>query len=529
MPADSLTIHYDVFISYARKDGADHAARLQHDLEAVGLRVWRDVRGIDPTQDFTAEIEKAIKASRRVVVCITPDVERDDSFVRREIVYAGLMNKLILVARFADRIPPIAVVSHTWIDFFKGWKDAFTRLLSWLSGGAVATARTEPAPTLLVDPYKPYLETLYEEIVESLRVSVFSEDTITLRAVESVGDVQRKTRRINPKFITHTLRETPESDPIPAHFDSLHDAYAHARCDGRVLLLGEPGAGKTTTLLAFARDAAAARLSDPAQPLPVFARIAGWNSLDQMPLTDWLAALNDGLTAPALQSQIETGSALLLLDGLDELGSRRPLDPEHPEKGDYDPRERFLKALPATGRVILSSRVEEYRQIGAQAALGCAVRLEPLDDAQMQAYLADVPDLWQVIAADASLKEALRTPLLLALVRVGYEDAPEAVRALRDLNEGDLNDRIWDAFIDQRWAHEQARQPDIPLPYTAAELKQRLGMAVVRAMAEWVRDDFTRILAGDIGGQGASSVIALAQRLDLLRPAGDEPVGKRNK
>jgi HEAT repeat protein len=520
MPAASPDILHDVFISYARKEADLGAAPLDAALQPR-CRTWRDIRGIDPSQDFTAEIEKAIKASRRVVVCVTPDVEREDSFVRREIAYASYLKKPILVARFADVAPPINVFTHTWIDFFAGWDAAFARLLSWLGGKAVDTDRAAPSPGLPTDPYKAYLETLYEEIVESLRVSVFSQETITLRAVESVGDVPRKPRRLNPKFLASTLRDAPEPDP--QHFDSLQEAYAHAHCDGRVLLLGEPGAGKTTTLLAFARDAAAARLSDPAQPLPVFARIAGWNSLDQTPLTDWLAGMYPELTASALHSLIETGRTLLLLDGLDELGSRRPVDPKKPDGEQYDPRERFLKALPATGKLILSSRTEEYRDIHQQAALNCAVRLEPLDDAQMQAYLADVPDLWPIIDADASLKDALRTPLLLALVRVGFEGSPAELRALGNLNAGDLNDRIWNAFIDKRWQHEQSRQPDTPLPYSAAELKERLGRAVVNALAD-SRTDYNPVVERDIGGTDSAQVLALALHLDLLRPAGTRTI-----
>ncbi len=57
----------------------------------------------------------------------------------------------------------------------------------------------------------------------------------------------------------------------------------------------------------------------------------------------------------------------------------------------------------------------------------------------MAAYLADLPDLWAVVQADSDLKEALRTPLLLALFRTGFEEAPEEARALRDLSAGDLN------------------------------------------------------------------------------------------
>jgi hypothetical protein len=57
--------------------------------------------------------------------------------------------------------------------------------------------------------------------------------------------------------------------------------------------LGEPGAGKTTTLMAYARDAVSARLADPAQPLPIMANLFEWPSNDPPPLADWLARIGE--------------------------------------------------------------------------------------------------------------------------------------------------------------------------------------------------------------------------------------------
>jgi hypothetical protein len=79
----------ETFISYARKDGLEFAEQLERALP----NTWRDKRGIDPTNDFTNEIEQAIQACRRVVLCLTHDTLRENSFVRREIVYAQLYKK----------------------------------------------------------------------------------------------------------------------------------------------------------------------------------------------------------------------------------------------------------------------------------------------------------------------------------------------------------------------------------------------------------------------------------------------------
>ena len=394
-----------------------------------------------------------------------------------------------------------------------------------MSGEEVDSTAISAPPSTPADPYRAYVQTLYADVVEDLRRSVFSTETISLRAVESAGDVAaRPARRLTPKYIPYALRDDDPPTPAPvtgapAEFDSLRDAYLSTGCDGRVLLLGEPGAGKTTSLLAFARDAAAARLDDPRQPLPVFARISGWNSNPPTPLTEWLATQHDGLQPDALASLIEHGDALLLLDGLDELGNRRPIDPDKPEKGDYDPRERFLAILPPSGRLILSSRVEDYRQIGQQARLNCAVRLQGLDDAQMQAYLSNAPDLWEIVSGDADLKEALRTPLLLALFRVGFESSPEEARKLKDLNEVDLNTHIWNVFIERRWKFEQARSTE-PLPYTIEEVKDELVRGTASAFSKSIRTSKTLVARSDFSSRERKSFIELAQQLDLLQPAG---------
>lgn len=51
------TYKYDVFISYARKDGLQHAERLEAQLQSAGYTTWRDKRNLDRNQDFSAEIE----------------------------------------------------------------------------------------------------------------------------------------------------------------------------------------------------------------------------------------------------------------------------------------------------------------------------------------------------------------------------------------------------------------------------------------------------------------------------------------
>jgi hypothetical protein len=101
----SLAAPKHVFISYARSDGYAAAQELNQFLQANSIATWQDVRDLDPYQDFSAEIETAIEAAMHVVVCLTPSiVERKDSFVRREIIYAqGVGRQLARSASCSNR------------------------------------------------------------------------------------------------------------------------------------------------------------------------------------------------------------------------------------------------------------------------------------------------------------------------------------------------------------------------------------------------------------------------------------------
>src|SRR5690349_8630487 len=121
----------NVFISYARRDGLQHAEQVEQALERVGITTWRDKRGLDPWEDFTSQIEDAIAYASHVVVCLTPDSKRDDSFVRREIQAALLHKpaKPIITLRFADIPPHIHINTLSWIDCFRDWDSALTQFM----------------------------------------------------------------------------------------------------------------------------------------------------------------------------------------------------------------------------------------------------------------------------------------------------------------------------------------------------------------------------------------------------------------
>jgi TIR domain/NACHT domain/PBS lyase HEAT-like repeat len=460
-PQTGLRSPSDVFLSYARVDGSEGAERIEAALGEKGWSVWRDRRSINPYQDFSAEIELAIRDSRFVVVCVSPSIDSNpDSFVRREIIYAQHLGKPIVPAVMPNAVVPILVNHLTWIacgtgpfgeqrpDFEGGLERLFERLVA----GVPPTGR----PPGRDDPLRRYLGQLYEQIVEWLDSTVLS--LVPLGSVESPGAVEgggERRHALPVTFLDRAPRRTAAAarPSAPARYENLLDAFRQHR--GRLLVLGAPGAGKTTALLAFARDAVARRLEDPAQPVPIVAHIATWDPSTRRPLRDWLSSLVTALDKETMDRILAGGQALLLLDGLDELGHER-----RDEQGKiYDPRLRFVEELPADQDVVISCRAREYEELGQQLSLNGAVLLQPLNDEQIGQFLQDQPDLLAAVRNDDELLTMARTPLLLSLFAFAFADLADDSHRLRHLGEGpsELRNEVMRAYIERRIEHEQHR------------------------------------------------------------------------
>lgn len=120
-----------IFLSYARKDGSHHAQNLIAKLEKDGVGVWQDKKDLDVYKFFDAEIENAIMEATSVVVCVTPDVSRADSFVRLEVNFALDLNKPIIPLVFGSTRRPITLMNLTFIDF-SDWDNGYPQLIQRL-------------------------------------------------------------------------------------------------------------------------------------------------------------------------------------------------------------------------------------------------------------------------------------------------------------------------------------------------------------------------------------------------------------
>ena len=362
---------------------------------------------------------------------------------------------------------PLLYVHRTWIPFFDAHQIAslnfpfgLERLLSYLSAGAGAVDRVPSG-----DPFQDYLERLYGDLTAFLDSTVYSLISLSAHTVKR-SRAGGRPPALPISFLSSAL--TVKSASLPQdtsrRFDTFAESFASAK--GRVLLLGEAGGGKTTTIIAFAREAVASRLADPSQSLPVIARVADWKNADESStLEQWLGKLLS-LDPASLSREIAMGRVLLLLDGLDELPSPKL-------------EAAFVEAVEACrplNRMIITSRPPVERKVCDALRLDEEISLEPLADDQIDEYLREQPALAHAVATDASLRNIARTPLLLSILCYAYADAGAAVDALHARNPAQLRDAIFETFVRRRYEHDSlkaAGRPAFPL----GELYDVLGAA----------------------------------------------------
>ncbi|MFD4724779.1 NACHT domain-containing protein, partial [Streptomyces seoulensis] len=191
---------------------------------------------------------------------------------------------------------------------------------------------------------------------------------------------------------------------------------------GRLLILGEPGAGKSTQLLHLAEALLGSQEPEDTARCPVVLLLSTWQpstgSFDR-----WLVAeLREHYQVdPALTDRwLRDGTLTLLLDGLDEV----------PEEG----RSLCLEALNAflrdpsyaDVRVALTCRSAEYDRLPARLALDGGVSLAPVEVAEAQrAFRAAGPALAPLLLLterNAEVAAVFRTPLMVVLAVLAYRD-----------------------------------------------------------------------------------------------------------
>lgn len=216
----------------------------------------------------------------------------------------------------------------------------------------------------------------------------------------------------------------------------LYEVYSKLP-HGRLVLLGEPGTGKTGAMILLLLAVLDHRHSVPeAQrgkiPVPVWLALGGWDPTTQT-LHQWAAATvyrdHPYLRAPdygpdAAGALLSAGRVALFLDGLDEMVPSAQL--------------KALARIEQEGaglRFVLSSRPDDYRQAITKDRVHntAVIEIQPVDPNEARVYLlrdqiGAQHDRWAQLGdylthhPGSIAAKALNNPLMLSLARATYQN-----------------------------------------------------------------------------------------------------------
>ena len=287
-----------------------------------------------------------------------------------------------------------AYINFNFSDFIQGFLNFFR------PEDRVAKVRSELLKGIKVEVVKRLEDSLQQNqllINQYLELRMFSQK-------KAVGRSEKKKRIFLP----------PET--------KILDVFNRGDVGGKLLILGKPGAGKTTTLLRLARGLIEEAENDDDTPVPVIFELSSWRK-DNLSIEDWLIeylkdfyGMSDRLFNKSLLSQRKI---MPLLDGLDELGLVR-------QRLCIDKINDFIGADIRTCLVVCC-RDEEYQQGNVRLEkLNGAYCLKSPEEEEIYRYLEglDKVDLWEVIQNNSQMWKLAKIPLLLNIMVTVYRGKP---------------------------------------------------------------------------------------------------------
>ena len=197
---------------------------------------------------------------------------------------------------------------------------------------------------------------------------------------------------------------------------------------GKLLILGEPGAGKTTELLSLSEDLIQRAIDDENASIPIIFELSTWKN--DRTIRDWLVErltyTYKGIPSSVAEHWIDNQQLIPLLDGLDELGLER-------QNKCIDALNQFLDSDFQPGLVVCCRR-EEYEQAENKLdKLNGAIYLQSLTDEQIQQYLQSLnrSRIWnETVVNEPDLQKLVRKPLFLNMLVIAYQG-----RAIKSYSE----------------------------------------------------------------------------------------------
>jgi hypothetical protein len=213
-----------------------------------------------------------------------------------------------------------------------------------------------------------------------------------------------------------------------------------------LLILGEPGSGKTTTLVDLAQSALIRAVDNVNEPVPVIFNLASWTE-HRWSIDIWIVnELHEkyGIPVEIAQPWVEHDELLLLLDGLDRVSLLYREDC-------VDAINRFLEQRWV--HIVVCCRINDYNTLTVKVNLQGVIELQPLSIEQIQQFLASAGLEQSPLATDmqhsSSLQRLATSPLMLNFMAIAYTQKPDYV-ALNPANPSDKHyNHLFELYVER--------------------------------------------------------------------------------
>jgi predicted NACHT family NTPase len=300
----------------------------------------------------------------------------------------------------------------------------------------------EVLPTLTQQEYRQRQVLL--DKVKKFWVKGVLENSLHSRALIELGLQER------PDLVQQPFSGVAEFSDAPGQVlpDGTHaTAVFEEMGEGRTLLiLGEPGAGKTIALLKLAEDLVIRTVPDLRQQIPVVFNLSSWTRKPQT-IEKWLVQeLQEKYqVSKALgETWVKSEALILLMDGLDEVRA--------------DQRNSCVQALNlftqnhGTTEVVVCCRIRDYQALKDRLTLRSAICIQPLTPKQVNNYFdqagEQLSSLKIVLPLDEVLQELATSPLMLSIMSLAYQDFTPEQLTLGGKSE-DYRKRLFETYVDR--------------------------------------------------------------------------------
>lgn len=239
-----------------------------------------------------------------------------------------------------------------------------------------------------------------------------------------------------------------------------------------LLLLGDPGAGKTTVLLDLALEILRRQADDPAAPVPVVFNLASWdeNCPDFWMWLRQVLSESYGWAKPVAERLLLERRILPFLDGLDEIGRNVP--PEEQSRLIKKCGEQLVAFLPRYGLepFVVCSRRAELTRAAVDLPVKADILVNPLQPEQVKKALREAlaknPNVATQTAAEnilhwidrhEALRAALLTPFYFKIAEMVFDERSVQTQPPDDPEA--VENWLTQQFIDKKLGQEKRYRP----------------------------------------------------------------------